>query len=197
MTTATQSSPRERILSKAVDLFYRQGYQATGINQIIAEAGVARASFYAHFPSKDDLFVAYAQAISDKEMEEMHLGLGTLTSARDRFYGLLTLLPQWLEMYDYRGCPFQLILAESPNGDERLHAISRHHHEVLIDLVKELAQAYYAENSSLQRVDLDQLARLYIVLMDGAIAAAVAYRDHWPIIQAIQTIKRQVEPVAW
>lgn len=49
------SLPHEGILETAAQPFYRQGYQATSINQIIAEAGVAKGSFYAHFPSKDDL----------------------------------------------------------------------------------------------------------------------------------------------
>ncbi|WP_269539539.1 TetR/AcrR family transcriptional regulator [Cerasicoccus fimbriatus] len=197
MTTTTQSSPRERILNTAIDLFYRQGYQATGINQIIAEAGVAKASFYANFPSKDDLLLAYAEAISAKEMAEMRAGLATLDTPRDRFYGLFTLLPGWLQEYDFRGCPFQIILAEAPSGDERLHAVAKRHHELMIDLARELLEDYQAANPSLKPVDNEQLARLFVVLMDGAIAAAVAYRDNWPIDQAVKTVKSLVEPVAY
>jgi len=195
MKTATQSpSPRERILAKAMDLFYRQGYLATGINQIIAEAEVARASFYAHFPSKDDLLLAYAEAISAKDMAELRAGAASLPTAKQRFYALFTLLPDWLVEFDYRGCPFQILLAEAPPDDERLHAVARHHHEAIITLIKELAADYYAEDASLKPVDFDQLAKLYVVLMDGAIAAAVAYRESWPIDQAIKTIKNMVEP---
>jgi len=57
----TSSSPRDRILQVASDLFYRQGYHATGINQIIREAAVAKASFYDHFSSKEALAVAYLE----------------------------------------------------------------------------------------------------------------------------------------
>lgn len=195
MNTATQSpGPRERILSTAMDLFYRQGYLATGINQIIAEAEVARASFYAHFPSKGDLLLAYAETIAAKDMADMRSGLAALPTARDRFYGLLTLLPDWLREFDYRGCPFQIMLAEAPADDERLHAVARRHHEQLMALIQELAEAYYNEDPALKRVNFDHLARLYVVLMDGAIAAAVAYRETWPINQAIKTIKGLVEP---
>lgn len=197
MSSSTQSaSPRERILSKAMDLFYRQGYQATGINQIIAEAGVARASFYAHFPSKDDLFIAYAEAISTKEMDETRAAINTIHGAKEKFYGLLRLLPDWLREYDFRGCPFQIMLTEAPPNDERLHAVCRRHHDELIQLIRGLAQDYYAANSQLRPVDLDQLARLYVVLLDGAIAAAVAYRENWPIDQAVQTIEGMVEPIS-
>ena len=53
------NSPRERILDTATILFHQQGYNSTGINQIISEAKVAKASFYQHFKSKDDLCAAF------------------------------------------------------------------------------------------------------------------------------------------
>jgi len=177
-----------------MDLFYRQGYQATGINQIIAEAGVARASFYNYFPSKDDLFIAYAEAISEQETQEMRDGIEALDTPRERFYGLLNLLPAWLQEFDYRGCPFQIMLAESPKGDERWHAVARDHHEHIMTLIREMAEAYYASNPELKPVDIDHLVRQYTILVDGAIAAAVAYRERWPIDEAINSIESLVEP---
>jgi AcrR family transcriptional regulator len=53
------SSPRERIVETTFELFAKQGYNSTGINQIIADAGVAKASFYLHFKSKEDLCVEF------------------------------------------------------------------------------------------------------------------------------------------
>jgi AcrR family transcriptional regulator len=52
-------SARDRILNTAGPLFYREGYRAIGIDRVIAEADVAKATFYKHFPSKDDLIVAW------------------------------------------------------------------------------------------------------------------------------------------
>jgi AcrR family transcriptional regulator len=56
---STEMSPRERILNTAATLFYKDGYRAIGIDRVIAESGVAKATFYKHFPSKDDLIVAW------------------------------------------------------------------------------------------------------------------------------------------
>src|SRR4051812_237735 len=58
---ATTSSARTRLLDTATRLFYAEGIHAVGIDRIIAEAGVAKATFYNHFPSKDDLVLAYVQ----------------------------------------------------------------------------------------------------------------------------------------
>jgi AcrR family transcriptional regulator len=55
----TPPSPRDRILEVAGRLFYREGYRGVGVDRVIAEADVAKATFYKHFPSKDDLIVAW------------------------------------------------------------------------------------------------------------------------------------------
>lgn len=55
----TPAPARERILDAAGALFYRDGFRAVGVDRVIAEAGVAKATFYRHFPSKDDLIVAW------------------------------------------------------------------------------------------------------------------------------------------
>jgi AcrR family transcriptional regulator len=62
MLREVESQPRDRIIDTALRLFYEQGYLATGINQIIAESQVAKATFYSHFPSKENLCIAYLQA---------------------------------------------------------------------------------------------------------------------------------------
>ena len=58
-TPSGASAARERLLRTASDLFYREGIHAVGVDRIIAEAGVTRATFYRHFPSKEDLVEAY------------------------------------------------------------------------------------------------------------------------------------------
>jgi len=61
--TSTEPRPaaRERILEAASRLFLRDGFRAVGVDTIVAEAGIAKMTLYTHFPSKDDLIVAYLE----------------------------------------------------------------------------------------------------------------------------------------
>jgi len=62
---AKPSEPRERLLARASALFYAEGVNTVGVDRIVSEAGVTRATFYRHFPSKTDLVLAYLQSVHD------------------------------------------------------------------------------------------------------------------------------------
>ena len=64
-------SARDRILNVAGPLFYREGYRAIGVDRVIAEADVAKATFYKHFPSKDDLIVAWIDLAEDRSTKAL------------------------------------------------------------------------------------------------------------------------------
>jgi AcrR family transcriptional regulator len=61
MSSVKVKSARDRIIDVAGPLFYREGYRAIGVDRVIAEASVAKATFYKHFPAKDDLIVAWIE----------------------------------------------------------------------------------------------------------------------------------------
>ena len=109
--TKSAAPARDRILETAKRLFYRNGIRATGIDTIIAEAGVAKMSFYNNFPSKDDLVRAFLVARHESWMAafngrvEKHLegrGLAALAFALD----------EWFAEPDFRGCAFINTVAE-------------------------------------------------------------------------------------
>jgi len=184
---------RDRIMAAASDLFYRQGYRATGINQVIAESGVAKASFYDHFPSKDDLLLAYAKAMSDREMADMLREVRSLPTPRKRFFGPLTILVPWFESSDYRGCPFQNMIAEIPADNWRVRDVAREHREKVRSLLRELTSELIAAEPHLSSINGDELADTYLLLFEGAIAMSVVYRQPWPVKQAIRALEVRVK----
>src|SRR3982750_4874242 len=91
----------QRILSTACDLFYRQGYRATGINEIIEKSGVAKATFYANFPSKEGLALAYMKTMNEKEAREVIVGLEKYSGPYEKLLGLLEWSIDWSKERDY------------------------------------------------------------------------------------------------
>jgi len=73
---------RERILDTAFRLFYAHGVRGVGVDTIIAASGVAKATFYRHFPSKDDLAVAYLDRVDDRWRGQLQAAAAAAGPAR-------------------------------------------------------------------------------------------------------------------
>lgn len=107
---AEAGSPRRRLLDAATRLFYAAGIRAVGIDRIIAEAGVAKATFYSHFRSKDDLVVAYLEEID-------RLGRAAVAALpkqppRKMISAIMGRISEAVVVGDWRGCPFLNAAAE-------------------------------------------------------------------------------------
>ncbi|MCR6672794.1 TetR/AcrR family transcriptional regulator [Devosia ginsengisoli] len=114
-----QVSPaRQRLLDTATRLFYAEGIHAVGIDRIIAEAGVAKATFYNHFPSKDDLVLAYIQD-QDRIGREAVAALPK-QAPRDMIAAVLGRISEAVVVGDWRGCPFLNAAAEYPDPDSKV-----------------------------------------------------------------------------
>lgn len=186
----TDSKARARILRTAYDLFYRQGYHATGINQIIDESGVAKATLYQHFPSKDDLWLAYARQRHEIELEEILRQTRAFRTPLERFRAPLEMLIPWVKGTQYRGCPFQNLLAEVPLEGHAVQREARIHKDALRALFKELTLELKASNPrKYGRLDAEAVAATYQLLFEGAIAAAVTYRNLWPVNAALASLE--------
>lgn len=112
-TDAGVSVARRRLLDTATRLFYAEGIRAVGIDRIIAEAGVAKATFYNHFPSKDDLVLAYIE-------EQYQLGREAVAALakqppRKMIAAILGRISDAGVAGDFRGCPFLNAAAEYPD----------------------------------------------------------------------------------
>jgi AcrR family transcriptional regulator len=112
---AAASPARRRLLDNATRLFYAEGIHAVGIDRIIAEAGVAKATFYNHFPSKDDLVVAYVE-------EQDRLGREAVAALpkqppRKMIAAMLGRISEAVIAGPWRGCPFLNAAAEYPDPD--------------------------------------------------------------------------------
>src|ERR1700760_3875575 len=97
---------RERLLAAADELFYAEGIHTVGIDRVIERAGVAKATLYSTFGSKDGLIRAYLEARLDPRKARTPAPLAPLTTPRERILGMFDDLVGTCAKPDFHGCPF-------------------------------------------------------------------------------------------
>jgi AcrR family transcriptional regulator len=106
-TNDREPDARDRILQAASELFYRDGILTSGVDRLIALANVAKATFYRHFPSKNDLVLAWLQGQDARWIDLVVPELeGRAETPLQRLVGFWDVLGDWLEQHDFQGCPF-------------------------------------------------------------------------------------------
>lgn len=187
-------SARERILEMAGELFYRQGYQGTGINQIVDESGVAKATFYAHFKSKEELCLAYLEQVSAREFELVHRTLEKKRSALARYLAPFEVLEEWLKETHYRGCPFLNIASEVPDAKSPIRQVGKNFYtgqrRLVEQLVRELREADPKKYGSLQP---EQIAERYVMILIGMIGLCEIFQRAEPYREGIRLVQSLVE----
>lgn len=121
------SSPKERIIATTFELFSRQGYNSTGINQIISDANVAKASFYQYFKSKEDLCVAFLNVRHDYWFNELHQFILKETDVKSKILASFDFLIYMNEKENFRGCSFLNILSEIPMDNVKILTVIQNH----------------------------------------------------------------------
>lgn len=161
---------KEKILATAFRLFYAQGLRAAGIDTIIAESGVAKATFYKYFPAKDDLVLAYLEKVDGIWTGQLHAAAEAAgPDPAARLVGLFDALGSACRRDGYRGCAFINAAAESASGT-RVHERTVAHKEHVRAWIRELAVQAGAP-------DPDQLARSLTLVLDGGLASGVLDAD--------------------
>lgn len=184
----TENSPRQRIIETALRLFYQQGFRATGINQIIAESSVAKATFYSHFPSKEKLCVAYLQTRHTLWMGWLKERVDRQTSAMARLLGVFDFIRDWMGDCGFRGCAFLNIASEIPNLDSEIRSEVILHKDALKEYLGRLLTEVEATGVAVEGADRQQVVDMLYVLVEGAIVASQNYGQSWPVDAARQAV---------
>jgi AcrR family transcriptional regulator len=164
-----------QILSIAGTLFYSEGIRAVGIDRIIDETKVAKATLYRHFPSKDHLVAAYLQQRHDRVMGSLHEALNTEAIPRNQLRLIFERLYEKADSPEFRGCAFALAVAE--HGDsERVVSVARTHKKMVADIFRDVI--------SKVAVNADQAAAHLALLYEGALATVAVARDPQAVLMA-------------
>ena len=174
MTFSGAPEARQRILDAASELFYQNGIRATGINTIISHSGVAKATFFRHFPAKDDLIVAWLQQAATRWFDRIRAELDARTEApASTLLAFFDLLGEWFAQDEFRGCAFQNAAAETP---EAAHPVRQAAQDYALEIRDYLRRT--ADEARL--ADPAGAAEQLHLLAQGAIATAVVTRSARP-----------------
>ena len=164
------SNPRNRVLATADRLFHQQGFCATGVNQLIAEAGVAKATFYSHFQSKDELAVAYLEGRAQRWLAALD-DAATRGTAADRVAAVFDFALRYASEGGVRGCSFVNLAAEFPDPTSPARqSVARFKGEV-----RARVRSLVAGSPAQGRGDA------VFLLLEGALSTSLALDSVWPV----------------
>jgi AcrR family transcriptional regulator len=179
--------PRERLLSTAVGLFYAEGLKGVGVDRILAEAGVTRATMYRHFPGKEALVAAYLE-------REDTMIRGFFSTAADADGPPVELLAAVVDgiaedatRHHRRGCPFINAAAEYPDADGEIRAIIARHRAWFRQTLTEICGAAGVP-------DPDRAAAALVLLRDAALVGV--YLDGDQVATVFRRTARSVVGLA-
>jgi AcrR family transcriptional regulator len=169
-TSAHQrGTARERLLAAANELFYEEGVHTVGIDRVIERAGVAKASLYNTFGSKDELIKAYLEARHVARQKRVTEKIAGYDNPRDRLLGVFDALGDLFLEPTFRGCAFANASAESAAGSS-VEEVSDKYRGWIRTLFVGLARDAGA-------TDPDSLAGQLVLLYDGAVNGAKMDRN--------------------
>jgi AcrR family transcriptional regulator len=157
-------TPRDRLLETARRLFYTEGIHTVPVDRLVTEAGVTRATFYRHFPAKEDLVEAYLRA-TDADLRAAVAVALDKGSPQDSAAALLELIGQTACSAGFRGCHFINASAEYPDSEDPIRVAVADHRAWFQDTVTRLAERA-------GHPDPGHAGRVLVLLHDGALSAA-------------------------
>jgi AcrR family transcriptional regulator len=165
----TKGTARERLLAAADELFYEEGVRTVGIDRVIEHAGVAKASLYNTFGSKEALIGAYLEHRHARITERITRYIERYETPRERLLGVFEAQAELSAEQGYRGCAFVRATAESHPGDH-VEQASGNYRTWLRQLFETLAEQAGAPDQA-------TLARQLHLLYDGGSLSARMDRD--------------------
>lgn len=169
---------KERVLETAARLFYEQGYQATGINQIIEEAAIAKASLYQHFASKELVLTAYLFQYKTQWFEDLTAYTAGFPDGTAKVMALFEFRKQLLEKRHFKGCAFARMAYELPDINEEALAVIQGHKMGIKAFIKQQLQL---AKTPYPKADLYELTEMIFNLSEGAVLQSTILRSGKPM----------------
>jgi AcrR family transcriptional regulator len=156
------SEARTRLLGTASRIFYAEGIHSVGIDRIVAEAQVTRATLYRHFPGKDDLILAYLAEADQAIRAQVGAAIASGLPAHETVRAISRGIADGIRSPGFRGCAFLNAAAEYPDPEHPAHRTVLAHRQWFLDTITDLWGS-------------EPAARHYVMLRDGAMASGCLF----------------------
>ncbi|HEU0297161.1 MAG TPA: TetR/AcrR family transcriptional regulator [Anaerolineales bacterium] len=177
-------APKDKVFQTASHLFYKHGYRAIGVDTLAAESGIGKMTLYRHYPSKDDLIVAYLKDSDKLFWNNFEQLTKDALTPRAKLLAFFQALQDYVENPACYGCPFLNVATEYPEADYPGHQIALEHKRSVRARFRQLAKEAGAKRP-------DVLADQLFLLMDGAYMASRMFGTKNPashLAEAAQTL---------
>lgn len=176
-------SKRDELVQKALAVFYRHGFHATGMDMLAAETGISKTSMYKHFRTKEDLILAALRRRDEEFRTWLLRRMAELgATPRGQLIAMFDALREWFAKDDFRGCMFIKAASEYQEPGDPIYVQSAENKRLLLDYIRDLAEQAGA-------ADPDALARGLLLLKEGAIVIAHMMPGENPAMDAKMAAK--------
>lgn len=172
---------RQRIIETASLLFYKNGYNSTGINEIIFEAGIAKATLYSHFKSKEDICLSYLQFKNEAFLGEIDAYCNSRPKGQPRLLGIFDFLLIFFRDKDFNGCWCLKTVSEIPKDNVRIREEIQKQKKSFIQFIEKLVNNNIGQ---LSNTDLKTRTNGIYLLYESAVAESHLHQSNWPIKEA-------------
>jgi len=171
-------------------LFYNNGYNSTGINEIIDEAGIAKATLYNHFSSKEQICIAYLEHMQAVFMLNIEAFVGTKPVGRKRLLAIFDFLKQFYCGEEFNGCWCVNTISEVAGDQEQIRTTIRTQKDGFLYFIQEQVNEVYPDKDKRNRT---AIAKQIYLLYEGAVSESYLLQDQWPIATAKATCDKLLE----
>ena len=160
-----RATKRDELVRKALEIFYREGFHATGMDRLVAETGISKTTMFKHFRSKEELILAVLRLRDEDFRNWLFRRMARAGAPRDQLLAMFDALAEWFASPGFRSCMFIKAASEYPDPGHPIHAQAAEHKRLLFLQLRAIAQDAGAPNP-------DALARRLLLLKEGAIVTA-------------------------
>ena len=172
------SEVKNRIIETASSLFYKNGYNSTGINQIISEAKIAKATLYSHFKSKEDICLAYLRYKDTNFIKDIEVFTSSKPKGKTQVLAIFDFLDSFFQTTDFNGCWCIKTVSEIPKDNERIRREIQLQKNGFIKFISNLV-INNLEISDEQ--EINSLSRKIYLLYESAVSESHLHQKNWPI----------------